>query len=572
MDRPLEGNAELLKTLAKLFYEPWHPRGTYRVDSEETIYRNFVITTAYIFLVLLLAFVPMDLALGVTPWPMIVIIAAGAGVLASVRLFSSHLVPAYLFLFVALAALIAMLLVFRDFPFTILFWVPAYAIWCVFLIGKKRGTLLSLVALSLTSIVVLSPATMSIASFHVPAMSTRVIAVITLAVVTTAALSTCWAFVWFLDTLRQEARRRKEFLAVLSHELRNPLTPIQNSLQILDHATPGGEQARRARAVIGRQLGQLVRLVNDLLDTTRLSNRKIRLQLERVDLDELVRDTFEDHRSEFEQAEVQPELLRGPGPVWVMGDRSRLAQIIGNLLQNSAKFTGRGGRAMISVSEDRAAKRAVLRVADTGVGMSPELLARLFEPLVQAEQALDRSRGGLGLGLVLVKGLVELHGGEIHARSPGPGQGSEFEVRLPLAPVAEREREREAPKPESAKARVLIIEDNADAATTLREVLEMLGHEVSVAYDGIAGVAKARACSPDVILSDIGLPGLDGYQVARTLRADPAFAGVRMIAVSGYALPADVSQSLEAGFDEHLAKPIDLGRLNALLDGAKNRV
>jgi CheY-like chemotaxis protein len=288
----------------------------------------------------------------------------------------------------------------------------------------------------------------------------------------------------------------------------------------------------------------------------------------RVDLDELVRDTLEDHRSEFEHAEVQPELLRAPGPVWVMADRSRLAQIIGNLLENTAKFTGRGGLAMISVSKDRAARRAVLRVADTGVGMSPELLEHLFEPLVQAEQALDRSRGGLGLGLVLVKGLVELHGGEIHARSPGPGQGSEFEVRLPLAPVAESEREVEPPKPKAAQARVLIIEDNADAANTLREVLEMLGHEVSVAYDGNAGVAKARACSPDVILSDIGLPGLDGYQVARTLRADPAFAGVRMIAVSGYALPTDVSQSLEAGFDEHIAKPIDLGRLKAVLDGA----
>jgi two-component system CheB/CheR fusion protein len=172
------------------------------------------------------------------------------------------------------------------------------------------------------------------------------------------------------------------------------------------------------------------------------------------------------------------------------------------------------------------------------------------------------------LGLVLVKGLVELHGGEIHARSPGLGQGSELEVRLPLAPVAEHEREVEPAKPEATHPRVLIIEDNVDAANSLRELLDMLGYDVSVAYDGSAGVESARACNPKVILSDLGLPGLDGYQVARTLRADPAFADVRMIAVSGYALPTDVSQALEAGFDDHLAKPIDLGRLKTLLDSA----
>lgn len=235
------------------------------------------------------------------------------------------------------------------------------------------------------------------------------------------------------EALREADRRKNEFLAVLSHELRNPLAPIRNSLFVLERAAPGGEQARRAQAVIDRQVGQLVRLVDDLLDVTRITRNKIHLQRERLDLNEIVRRTLEDQRPLLEENEVALELSLAPGGLFVDADASRLAQIVGNLVQNAGKFTGRGGRVSVSLAADFASRRAVLRIADTGVGMEAEMLARLFEPFMQAESTIDRSRGGLGLGLALVKGLVELHGGSISAHSEGVGKGAEFTVRLPLA-------------------------------------------------------------------------------------------------------------------------------------------
>ena len=365
------------------------------------------------------------------------------------------------------------------------------------------------------------------------------------------------------EALAEADRNKNHFLAMLSHELRNPLAPITNSLYVLDHAVPGGEQAHRAQAVIGRQVGQLARLVDDLLDVTRIARNKIPLQRQRVELNELVRRTMDDHRPQFESNQVHLELAPTSQPVFVNGDSNRLAQMVGNLLQNSAKFTGPGGRTRVSVSTDSEAKQAVVRVTDTGVGMDQEMLARLFQPFAQADATLDRGKGGLGLGLALVKGLAELHGGTITAHSPGLGQGAEFVVRLPLAleEVAADEPARSRTLAAGRRRRVLIIEDNIDAADSLREALEFSEHEVEVAYNGPAGIAKARKYMPEIVFCDIGLPGMDGFDVARAFRADDVLKGAYLVALSGYALPEDVQRATEAGFDQHLAKPPNLESL-----------
>jgi len=365
------------------------------------------------------------------------------------------------------------------------------------------------------------------------------------------------------EALAKADVNKNHFLAVLSHELRNPLAPITNSLYVLDHAVPGGEQAHRAQGVIGRQVAQLARLVDDLLDVTRIARNKIPLQRQRLELGELVRRTMEDHRPQFEKNEVHLELAPTSQPVFVDGDSNRLAQIVGNLLQNSVKFTGPGGRTRVSVSTDSEAKWAFVRVTDTGVGMDQEMLARLFQPFAQADATLDRSKGGLGLGLALVKGLVELHHGTIAAHSLGLGQGAEFVIRLPLAleGVSSDGHVRSSTPVPGGRRRVLIIEDNVDAADSLREALEFGEHEVEVAYNGPAGIAKARKYAPEIVFCDIGLPGMDGYDVARAFRADDALKGVYLVALSGYAQPEDVQRATEAGFDRHLAKPPNLESL-----------
>ncbi len=368
------------------------------------------------------------------------------------------------------------------------------------------------------------------------------------------------------DELRANRRRQTEFLSVLSHELRNPLAPIRNSLLLLDHAPPGSGQARRAQATLDRQVNQLVRLVDGLLDAARLARNTIRLQRARLSLDEVVRRAAEDHRPLFESAGVRLEIARAPAPVTVDADWARVAQIVGNLLQNAAKFTPRGGSTSISVEREPEERWAVIRVKDTGAGMSAELVEQLFQPFLQADRSLDRTCGGLGLGLAVAKGLVELHGGQVHASSDGPGLGSEIVVRFPLEESEpDAARSPTSPCAQGRSQRVLIIEDNADAADSLREVLELDAHVVEVAYDGLQGIAKARQFKPEVVLCDIGLPGMDGYEVARTFRADEALRGAYLVALSGYALPEDVRRATAAGFRQHLAKPPSLEELEALL-------
>ncbi|MCC6558275.1 MAG: PAS domain-containing protein, partial [Polyangiaceae bacterium] len=371
------------------------------------------------------------------------------------------------------------------------------------------------------------------------------------------------------ERLREADQHKNEFLAMLSHELRNPLAPIRNSIYLLERAAPGGEQARRAQAVLDRQVGHLSRLIDDLLDVTRISSGKVRLQREVLDLREVVRRAVEDHRGAFAEAGVELEMPAAPEEVWVDGDGTRLSQVIGNLLQNAVKFTPRGGATTVLLEKDADRDRAAVRVRDTGHGIAPEILPRLFEPFTQADRTLERSRGGLGLGLALVKGLVEMHGGSVSASSGGPDDGATFTISLPLAAAGPREAaERPRAGAGGAPRRLLVIEDNRDAADTLREVLELVGYEVAVAYGGPEGIDAARAFGPDVVFCDIGLPGMDGYDVARAMRADEALRRATLVALTGYAGPEDVARAGAAGFDAHLAKPPAIEAIERVLRGA----
>jgi PAS domain S-box-containing protein len=367
------------------------------------------------------------------------------------------------------------------------------------------------------------------------------------------------------EKLREADRRKDEFLGMLSHELRNPLAPIRNALYILDRAEGDGARARHAREVAARQVAHLTRLVDDLLDVTRIARGKIELRRRELDLGALVRRAADDHRALMQERRLDLAVHVPARPVSVLGDETRLAQVLGNLLHNAAKFTPAGGRVAVSLAAEDGA--AVLRVRDTGAGIDPGMIATVFEPFTQAAQTLARSEGGLGLGLALVKGLVTLHGGAVTASSAGPGRGTEVAVTLPLAPARAAAPGGEEAAPAGAAAqprrRVLVIDDNRDAADSLAELVSMFGHTAEVAYDGPAGLAKAAQGRPDVVLCDIGLPAMDGYEVARRLRARQR--DVRLVAVSGYAQPDDVARAAEAGFDAHVAKPPDPDRLAALL-------
>jgi PAS domain S-box-containing protein len=368
------------------------------------------------------------------------------------------------------------------------------------------------------------------------------------------------------DALRDADRRKDDFLGMLSHELRNPLAPIKNSLYILARAEPAGDLARRATDVIGRQVAHLTRLVDDLLDVTRIARGKVELRLGDVDLAALARRAADDYRPLMASRGIDLTVEVPGGPVRVTGDEVRLAQALGNLLSNAAKFTPAGGRVTLSLEAQE--RRAILRVRDTGPGIPAEVLPMIFEPFTQAKQTLARSEGGLGLGLALVKGLVTLHGGEIAAASPGAGQGTEFIVSLPAAgALAGRAREQPAgTEPGVAPhRRVLVVDDNRDAAESLAQLVTMLGHDAEIAYDAYQGLSSAAERVPDVVLCDIGLPGMDGYEFARQFRARAGGHGVRLVAVSGYAQPEDVTRAAEAGFDAHVAKPPDPERLAALL-------
>jgi signal transduction histidine kinase/CheY-like chemotaxis protein len=369
------------------------------------------------------------------------------------------------------------------------------------------------------------------------------------------------------DELRETDRRKNDFLGMLSHELRNPLGPIRNSLYLLERSDPAGVQAQRARAVLDRQVEHLTRLVDDLLDVTRISRGKVEIARAPLDLREVVRRTCDDYRSLFEGAGVELSLSFSPTPICAEVDATRMAQVAGNLLQNAVKFTPGGRRVEVSVGTQEG--QAELAVRDEGIGIDPAELERMFEPFVQAEQTLARTHGGLGLGLALVKGVVELHGGSVRAFSEGSGRGSTFVIRLPLATrdAAVAGGERAGPRRDRAR-KVLIIEDNPDAGETLLEILEMSGHRVRLARDGNSGIALAQELEPDVVLCDIGLPDVSGYEVARALRTIDKLRSTRLIALTGYTQPGDKRRAQEAGFDAHLSKPPPLETLQEMLEAS----
>lgn len=363
--------------------------------------------------------------------------------------------------------------------------------------------------------------------------------------------------------LREADRRKDEFLGVLSHELRNPLAPIRNSIFILRRGDPASPEGQRAYRIIERQVDHLARIVDDLLDITRITTNKVQLRQEDLDLAETVRRITEDHRAGFVAAGIDLDVRLPAAPVWAYADPTRVAQAIGNLLSNAGKFTPAGGHVVVELTT--VGPMAVLRVVDDGAGLAPELCDSVFERFRQADQTLDRSQGGLGLGLALVKGMIELHGGSVSAHSDGPGLGATFTIRLPLGRSgnAAAGRDRRAARPRSVQ-RIVLIEDNADSAASLQQVLELMGHEVHVARDGVAGIALVEASPPTVVLCDIGLPGMDGFEIARRLRAlHPA---LPLIALSGYAMPEDRRRAREAGFSHHLPKPLALEELQRLFD------
>lgn len=363
-------------------------------------------------------------------------------------------------------------------------------------------------------------------------------------------------------------QRKNRFLASLSHELRNPLMPVQSCLHLLESAPPEGAQARRAKKVMKRQLDQLARLVDDLLDVSRIARGKIHLQRFRLDLNELVRSTLEDHRSLFELSRLNLHFEAAPLEVFVNADWNRMAQVLGNILQNAAKFTPAGGRVVVTVAVDHETEYAVVSVADTGLGLTPESLGTLFQPLDRADDASAHGTRGLGLGLALAKGIIEQHGGTIEAQSAGRGCGAVFTLRCPMDSFEASASERLPVARTVPRRRVLVIEDNQDAAHSLRDVLELSGHEVVVAYSGMDGLNCAREFRPEVILCDIGLPGMDGYAVARALRSDSTLCRSCLVALTGYAQPEDRTRAAEAGFDHHLAKPPKLETLESVLADA----
>lgn len=375
------------------------------------------------------------------------------------------------------------------------------------------------------------------------------------------------------DDLRRRAedlagadRRKDQFLAMLAHELRNPLAPIRNAVELMRQVETHDPSFQPSREMVERQVKNLARLVDDLLDVSRISQGSIRLRKEAVDLGSIVERAIEATRPLIDARGHTLKASLPPDPVRLEADPTRLEQVVANLLNNAAKYTMPGGKIQVKAGLD--GNEAVVRVRDNGIGVPPDVLDRVFEPFVQSEGSLARSEGGLGIGLTLAKSLVEMHGGNIEAHSPGLGQGSEFVVRLPANVPAEKVPaplyEPKTPFPPRA-LRVLVVEDNLDTAESLAALLRLWGHEVRVVHDGLSAVDAAHEQHPEVVLLDIGLPGLDGYQVAKRLRDDHELDGALLVAMTGYGQPDDRRRSRESGIQHHFVKPVEPFVLRTLL-------
>ena len=362
-------------------------------------------------------------------------------------------------------------------------------------------------------------------------------------------------------------RRKDEFLAMLAHELRNPMAPIVNAVQLLRMPGASGAVAQRALDALDRQAGHMVRLVDDLLDLSRITTGKIELRREPVTLASIISHAVQTSAPLMDQFEHEFETIAPDAEITLYADRTRLSQVVSNLLNNAAKYSP--AKSKIELLAERSGDELVLRVRDTGMGIKPEMLDEVFGLFVQSDRTSDRAQGGLGIGLTLVKSLVEMHGGSVSAFSEGLGKGSEFSIRLPiadeLAGMASSSRAPTPPTDSGQTVRIMVVEDNEDIRETMKDMLEFWGHETSVAVDGPSGVEGVLAVRPDVAFIDIGLPGLDGYEVAAALRKRAPDLTTRLVALTGYGRPEDRERALAAGFDDHLVKPVTSEELLRLI-------
>jgi signal transduction histidine kinase/CheY-like chemotaxis protein len=375
-----------------------------------------------------------------------------------------------------------------------------------------------------------------------------------------------------IAALRQADQRKDEFLAMLAHELRNPLAPIVSAATMLSNFNLDPAMVQRASEIVARQSGHMTSLIDDLLDVSRVTRGKVELELRELEFKDVIADAIEQVRPLIEKHQHRLTLDLPPARAIVVGDRKRLVQVMTNLLSNAAKYTLEGGRIEVRLTTDGAALAVDIR--DDGIGMSPELIASAFDLFAQGARGLDRSQGGLGIGLALVRSLLKLHGGAVSASSDGPGRGSTFHVSLPLsarAQVERRARDRNAPQGKLPALRIGVVDDNEDAAVTLSLLLETLGHTVLVAHSAREALTALPAFGPDVCLLDIGLPEMNGYELAAALRTKSGTAQAILIAVTGYAQEKDRALALAAGFHDLFAKPVDLDVLGAALVQIESR-
>ena len=373
------------------------------------------------------------------------------------------------------------------------------------------------------------------------------------------------------DELRAANRQKDQFLAMLAHELRNPLAPITTAAQLLQRGSLDPQRARHASDIIVRQAEHMTDLVNDLLDVSRVTRGLAEIEKEDLDVAAVVNGAIEQVRPLLDMKRHELRVEQWQQPLHVSGDRTRLVQVVSNILNNAAKYTPSGGQIALRVTSEGG--EAVIAVSDNGQGIEPQVLPYIFDLFTQAERTPDRSQGGLGIGLALVKSLVALHGGRVAAFSQGPNKGSEFVIRLPLLSSSEAQETRQPPDQANEGAvRVLVVDDNADAAQMLATLLEAHGHLVSVEYDGTSGLARALRERPEVMLLDIGLPDMDGHELARRLRSSPETANAMLIALTGYGQSEDRERARQAGFDRHLVKPADLSELLRILAEVRGRI
>ena len=370
-----------------------------------------------------------------------------------------------------------------------------------------------------------------------------------------------------LTELSQTNRRKDEFLAMLSHELRNPLAPIANALEVLRRSGDNEPRLRSTTDVISRQVDDLARLIEDLLDASRITSGKVRIEMETVELSGVVSRAIETTRPLIEARKHRMTVSIPAEPVWLNADSTRIAQVLSNLLNNAAKYTQEGGD--IELKAELEGNELVVRVRDTGVGIPEEILPHVFDMFTQADRSLDRSQGGLGIGLTLARSIVHMHGGAVQAFSAGRNRGSEFVVRLPVVsePAHQQDETIDAdPAPAIRVRRILVVDDNEDATETMALLLRLSGHEVEVASDGESALEAAEKLHPEIVLLDVGLPGMHGYEVAERLRNLPKTRNAIIVALTGYGQEQDRQRAKEAGFDYHFVKPVEFNKLESLLN------